>query len=812
MKRILSAVCAVIIMISLIPVCSFAAEYPTKEILFTYQSVNDYNAVCYYSDGYFAHSSFDFDQSLATMSMSLAMSAFGSASGGQTEYSDKSVNARSLLLEIGCSKGSIETNDDFTKKPDYDSMGAIIGNKSVTYGGKEYTLVALALRGGGYEAEWANNFTLGADGHHEGFEACRDNALSFLRSYIDEKDISGDIKLWICGFSRSAAVANLLAGAIDDGAVLSENVRCEAEDVYAYCFEPPAAADTSLMGESERYRNIFNIINKNGFISYLAPPSYGLSRYGISLYMPTPESDPENYTELRARMIEVYDSLPDLAPYKIDGFKMKELKISGNPIKGDLSFSLYDIDGHRFTQSLFLSEAMSYYSAGIFCSREDYAEKHQEGLRELFGAVYGCTSEQYSLFVSSLEAELGTEMGSILSSLFMGTRQKAEKKLGECLVRALDSAGIAGYNKESIRKCGKTFVSIAMSSKDDTPTMATLIANFTTVKRAHYPELCYAWLASFDSNYYADAIPSYNNGGYVKVRLEGGAATVINEKGETVISTLDKSTAYSYIYGKDSREKEYFFLPEGSSYKIEPTEGEGSDISVSLTRYSAELGRYTENLCYFQLDSSESPVIMLTKDGEISANYRDGRGITPSAHQPFLTYHTVTAEASSEEYGRVSAEEGTFTYGDHISCTASPKEGCVFAGWYNGDTLLSSEAAYDHCVIGDASLTARFYRDPSLCDHPTTELLNYSDAKCTSDGYSGDSYCPDCNTVTAKGETVPKTAHSYEDGICTACGRNMLSLPVRIAIYSFDVLILAAAIATVIISIIRSKARNEKEN
>lgn len=66
-----------------------------KEITFTYSG--DSTAKCYYSDNYFAKSAYNYNPSLATMSLSFAMSAFGSSDGGQTDYTNKSSNARALL-------------------------------------------------------------------------------------------------------------------------------------------------------------------------------------------------------------------------------------------------------------------------------------------------------------------------------------------------------------------------------------------------------------------------------------------------------------------------------------------------------------------------------------------------------------------------------------------------------------------------------------------------------------------------------------------------------------------------------------------
>jgi len=134
---------------------------------------SDASAVYYYKDIYFKQSAYDYNAQLVTMSLSLALSAFGSTDIG-SDYQNKSNNAKNLLKEIGFT--DIKTNDWFTKKPEKDSVGVIAGKKKIKENGKEYTLIALAVRGG-YESEWASNFTLGKTDYHQGFSEARDQVL-----------------------------------------------------------------------------------------------------------------------------------------------------------------------------------------------------------------------------------------------------------------------------------------------------------------------------------------------------------------------------------------------------------------------------------------------------------------------------------------------------------------------------------------------------------------------------------------------------------------------------------------------------------
>ncbi len=57
-----------------------------------------------------------------------------------------------------------------------------------------------------------------------------------------------------------------------------------------------------------------------------------------------------------------------------------------------------------------------------------------------------------------------------------------------------------------------------------------------------------------------------------------------------------------------------------------------------------------------------------------------------------------------------------------------------------------------------------------VCTHENVILKNAKDATCTAEGYTGDTYCKDCDEKIADGKSIPMTAHTYKDGKCTACG------------------------------------------
>lgn len=58
--------------------------------------------------------------------------------------------------------------------------------------------------------------------------------------------------------------------------------------------------------------------------------------------------------------------------------------------------------------------------------------------------------------------------------------------------------------------------------------------------------------------------------------------------------------------------------------------------------------------------------------------------------------------------GGTATGEGTYTYGAAVTLKATPETGYSFAGWYDGDTIVSAHASFEYTVTEAKNLTARF--------------------------------------------------------------------------------------------------------
>lgn len=94
---------------------------------------------------------------------------------------------------------------------------------------------------------------------------------------------------------------------------------------------------------------------------------------------------------------------------------------------------------------------------------------------------------------------------------------------------------------------------------------------------------------------------------------------------------------------------------------------------------------------------------LLSADAAFS--FTASKSVTLTAR--FASNINVVAVSCDPAYGSASGG-GSFKPGTPVTFSATPNTGYCFAGWYNGDTLVSSDATYKFTVSQSVTLTARF--------------------------------------------------------------------------------------------------------
>lgn len=340
----------------------------------------DIDGVCYYSDEYFKQIGEKYNPQLATMSLCLELASWSSYDTDvwTTDISApeaKFMNVRNLLIgNEGIGFSDFAVNDAWSSEPTEDSVGAVIARKQL----EDSTLIALVIRGCGYGKEWVSNFIVGEEGEHKGFAIAKLSILYFFNKYITEKKISGRIKLWMVGYSRAGAIANLIAGDIDDGYQIVDGITIDANDLYVYTFEAPRAA---IRAEG-KYDNIHNLINVNDLIPLIAPRSWGFERYSKDTLLPNILSP--NYDKYFNRMQSFYYQLPNTTtvPYNIlDYGEFVDYKITWK------NNSQKEETKPLATKDIFL-EVVRFLSENVIPDRKTYCNQFQSVIRDIILFIY----------------------------------------------------------------------------------------------------------------------------------------------------------------------------------------------------------------------------------------------------------------------------------------------------------------------------------------------------------------------------------------------------------------------------------------
>ena len=178
-----------------------------------------------------------------------------------------------------------------------DEESYFIASRGIKLDGAEFDLYVAAFIGS-YKKTWFSNFDpLGVDrvcndgtGYagdaeggaiHLGFADAREYVYEKIRSFILKHRTGKPIKILITGHSRGAATANLLTAKVLAEGGFGEKIPIDAENVYSYSFATPNYANTEEVDvKDERFRQIFNIVSPEDFVTEVFPAVCGYGKYG----------------------------------------------------------------------------------------------------------------------------------------------------------------------------------------------------------------------------------------------------------------------------------------------------------------------------------------------------------------------------------------------------------------------------------------------------------------------------------------------------------------------------------------------------
>lgn len=244
-----------------------------------------------FEDQYLAVDGRQYYQPLARASLGMALSAFRAP--GQ-DIAQRGQNIRQYLQELGFEHLSLQQYD---VEPGIQTIASAIGLRQITQANQTMPVVAVAISGGGYKDEWKSNFSIGDGLHHQGFEHAARLVYARLSDYIQRRGLAArPFKIWISGYSRAAATANLAA------AMMIDRQLVEPQNLYAYTFATP---NVTRQKNAASYPSIFNIVGAFDPVPMIPFADWGFSRFGSTYYLPAPETN-SDYAARSLAVREIY--------------------------------------------------------------------------------------------------------------------------------------------------------------------------------------------------------------------------------------------------------------------------------------------------------------------------------------------------------------------------------------------------------------------------------------------------------------------------------------------------------------------------
>ena len=284
-----------------------------------------------------------------------------------------------------------------------------------------------------------------------------------------------------------------------------------------------------------------------------------------------------------------------------------------------------------------------------------------------------------------------------------------------------------------------------------------------------------------------------NNPGSLKVKVDGNPWTPGNHKNVDP-DDPNNTNLYAWLTGKDhvitvgENETSYIFDSESNKFK--------SNITPTITAYT---GTY-DGMFYpvVKIDQTTIPPDSII---EYSVDNKQTWKILDSSN-PIPTVKTVEEAKNTKIYIQISnSNYYTWTSGEY-KATISPAtqaphfpstinipvswsckkvedvKGFFEDDWKWSDSDISKElpvgeeisatAVYKGADAGNyLNESVEFKITRSKCTHEHTAGRYYSSPSCTSSGYSGDTYCTDCNETLSYGYTISAYGHDYDNGVIT---------------------------------------------
>ena len=729
-----------------------------------------------YTDAFFDQSSYIYNHKLAITSCCFATSAM--VKDGAPFNDPESAKTMLKTIGFGNDGGEAVSCYGYLKSPTMNSIACVVSNKNIG----DTSIIAVAVRGGGYEGEWAGNFNVGTDTNHAGFNVAKqqvcDNIIRFINQ--DGVTLNENIKFWITGYSRAAATANLVAADVNNKS-LDGTSACydlsdynyDADDVFAYCFETPRNT-RNKNAKNAKYNNIYNIVNRIDPVPRVAPAAWDYVRYGKDCYLPSKETyNPKAYSNLVEKVSNNFDMIytgKGNKTYKED-FTFYEIKLKYKLISithVDVSI----VENKSISQGVFWDNFVKYLADGLK-SPEYYTANYQNGLTKavykLMGNIKYDEILQQRGFWDYLYDQISVKY--ILDNVLINSNV-----LKNLLIEALTIYfADAGMTRTEATEIADSLSRVLVEFAFHPNYLLTAIKNGSQLFLPHYTETTLAWLKTLNGDFSeANTALSKMLTGGEKYRVATVNCPVnvmvYDSDGNLCGSIINNEVQYIEngvsVYVNDNGEK-CFCLPEDEEFRFEFTGYDDGTLNCSFAEVDAATGEKLTSKNYYDMPLSNGKTytgILEEKDDDTIKSHvygNDDEEIPLSEVVDYETAQTYTVTAAAENENGTVSGGGVFHKGEFVQLVAAPADGYQFDGWYSGEKLVSNDLVYRFMVSENSTLTAKFAPIPKNVKSVSIDdiSLNYKKSttlKPTIKADDGAKYKVEYSTSNPKVATVDK--------------------------------------------------------
>lgn len=464
-----------------------------------------------YNEDVFKTESVNYSQEIRDLAFSLNLSSFSVSS----DYEEADMQPFQVATALGYKDPYYSFDEEI------DDCTVFFAHKPVTISRTNYDILLVLINGWSYKRGWASNFTIGESGDHEGFIISADNVEQKILSYMNDKQMDAcNTKILITGYSRAAAVSNIISGHIDEAIAgfgpLKDTTfkNFDYKNLYAYTFATPAGILSETRARLENQNNIFNFILGNDVVPYVAPSKevttegsgWDFVRYGTDYYLDNAEESVYNKAQ------EVFDS------YEISSYEYKAaIKVNPKNISfSDGTLSFVDMEDG---EPIVVTELYKNFFKGLTSSEEFYGDVTRTKLNECKDAVRWLLVFAFSLdevtrtaLLEAIKSQF-SNLGIIKILAIVTEIKGAEKPTAETtsedyptvksfLESIFDEAGI--IDETTIKDLNDNIPYILyLLSKVVTYTLndivnfryiGTLIGNISSTFVSHFPDVYRAWI------------------------------------------------------------------------------------------------------------------------------------------------------------------------------------------------------------------------------------------------------------------------------------------------------------------------------